>query len=150
MRKRDAYGVLSPEQLWSLVLGEMERQPAFASKADRRAAWERHRDRLMANYGPPRQRGTRPQAWWDYDSPVERDHDMHEALQLYRMGELKGDELKAVLAHWAKEAEKARTIGFQVQGPGDILYGDAAIKARRDCVGIPDELFNDNVVKLRR
>ena len=39
------------------------RASAFASEADRRRAWERHRGELLA-LEPP---GRRPWAWWHYE-----------------------------------------------------------------------------------
>jgi len=37
----------------------------YPSQEERRAAWERHRDLLLAESD----RGWRPQAWWDFDAP---------------------------------------------------------------------------------
>ncbi|MDX6640630.1 MAG: hypothetical protein QOF12_1641 [Solirubrobacteraceae bacterium] len=42
------------------------RVSAFASESERRRAWERHREELVA-LEPP---GSRPWAWWHYDHDV--------------------------------------------------------------------------------
>jgi hypothetical protein len=53
------------QELW---LGPADHQPsAFASEEQRRELWFRHRDRLMGWWG---RGGRRPQAWWQFDSPI--------------------------------------------------------------------------------
>src|SRR3954468_1512121 len=83
-------------QRWSLELGEDSRNPAFASEAEQREAWETHRDALMAR----KRAGMRPMAWWEYDSKEPRDRDVTECLQLYRMGELSEDEIAELMPFW--------------------------------------------------
>jgi hypothetical protein len=68
---------------------------AFASEEARRAAWEIHRDELLAREHIP---GNRPAAWWDYEAPEPRDHREAEADQLQRLGLLTPDELAALAA----------------------------------------------------
>ena len=61
-------GRLSHEQEMSLWFGDVDRY-AFGSDDERREQWFRHRDRLMALWA---RNGNRPDAWWDYESPIER------------------------------------------------------------------------------
>jgi hypothetical protein len=68
---------------------------AFTSEAERLAAWEVHRDELLAREHIP---GNRPAAWWDFESPEPRDHREAEADQLQRLGLLTPDELAAFAA----------------------------------------------------
>ena len=90
---------LSNAQFWSLILGEDSLRPAFASDADRRAAWELHREELWTNVG------TRPQGWWDYDATEPRNDIEAEADQLRRLGALAPDEERQILA-WAADTPR--------------------------------------------
>ena len=53
---------LTLAQQIELAIGPRERS-AFAGEAERRAAWERHRQELLALEAPDR----RPWAWWFYE-----------------------------------------------------------------------------------
>ena len=133
-------GELGTIQRWNLVLGHMDHQPVesqFATEKERRAAWECHRDKLLAKSGA----GKRPQAWWDYEASESRDEKMAECLQLRRMGELSRAELDALIPLWREWEEKARTIDHYCAGPGEFLSGRAAYLAWRKWAGIPDDLF---------
>jgi hypothetical protein len=88
---------LSYAQHWSLFLGEDPFRPAFASDAERRTAWELHRDEFGANVG------TRPQAWWDYEAGEPRSETEAEADQLRRLGVLTPEEA-AQIDGWAVTA----------------------------------------------
>jgi hypothetical protein len=92
---------LSDSQFWSLLLGEDPRRPAFASDADRRAAWALHREELRTNAG------TRPQGWWDYESPEPRSSEAEaEPDQLRRLGVLTPDEVAQIDGwRWAGRIE---------------------------------------------
>jgi hypothetical protein len=91
---------LSDSQFWSLLLGEDPRRPAFASDADRRAAWELHREELRTNIG------TRPEAFWDYDATEPRTETEAETDQLRRLGVLTPDEVAQIDGwRWAGRIE---------------------------------------------
>ena len=67
----------------------------FVSAADRREAWEKHREQVLAK---PHNPGRRPRAFWQYDHPgVLLPYET--SLQgLYRLGMLEGDELAELQA----------------------------------------------------
>lgn len=72
----------------------------FESEAERRAAWEAHRDELMAASRP----GLRPGSFWNYDRPdLEARRIPHETdvQLLYRLGLLSPDEI-AQLTEWGR------------------------------------------------
>ncbi len=52
-------------QRLDLRCGSVERIRAFTSDAERRGAWERHREVLLQSMPA----GMRPAAWWDYEAP---------------------------------------------------------------------------------
>ena len=63
-RSRERRGLTADERK-DLGHPATSRRPApFASESERRAAWQRHRDELMAAHQP----GERPQAWWAFES----------------------------------------------------------------------------------
>ena len=67
---------------WSLELGDDERRPAFDSDEKRREAWTYHREALLEHERP----GRRPQAWWDYESPIPYPGYDAETMTLYEAG----------------------------------------------------------------
>lgn len=76
----------------------------FATEEERRAAWEAHRETLLASARP----GMRPGAWWQYDAPqLEAQRLPHESdLQLlFRLGQLGPEEVEALEARgwWPPE-----------------------------------------------
>src|SRR3954447_18569012 len=74
---------------WSLELGEDERRPAFANEEERRAAWEYHREALLARERP----GSRPRAWWEYDAPIRWPGYDRETVALYEAGLMSEEEI---------------------------------------------------------
>lgn len=100
--------------------------------------WQRHRERLLAYYRP----GKRPPEWWAYESPVPRDpdFDVPECGQLYAVGELSDEELKALLPDWKRNYDRAqRPKVFHCLGPDKFLTGRAARLAIYKWAGIPAE-----------
>jgi hypothetical protein len=89
-RRRD---VLTAEQALDLICGEALR--AFDSDEQRRDAWDRHRDEVIAHVGPC----CRPAAFWKYEHPEIACDDQNEAT-LRRLGLLTPEE-KKVLRKWA-------------------------------------------------
>jgi hypothetical protein len=133
------FGELNHDEWISLTLGERPDRQAFDSDEDRRAAWEQHREAELASINL----GRRPAAWWDYDAPARRDHNMNSMLQLFRLGELRGDELQYAMRHWADWAEKARKLHY-VLGPGNIVTASPEAEERwRAWAGVPDEMFRE-------
>jgi hypothetical protein len=135
-----------PFEYWlSLTIGDNPHKPAFSNERERRAHWEEFREQLLSRSV----RGKRPWAWWQYDSPQPRDPGCHETLQLYRLGQLKGDELAAVMADWKEWAVKARRLHWQAGPSGGSgvtrSFGPSLETERhwRQWAGIPDELFRD-------
>jgi hypothetical protein len=75
---------------------------AFATDAERRAAWEAHRTELMAATKP----GVRPLAWWDYDRGAVVPW-FRQALALDAMGELTAAELALLEPTWRASEQRA-------------------------------------------
>jgi hypothetical protein len=98
-RHRRATGVmlLTHMQRAELLIGEAPYGSAFASDAQRRAAWVAHREVLLAR---PGQYGRRPWAWWQYEAGFEAPDD--EAAALIRMGVVDDAERAAIYAWWRK------------------------------------------------
>ena len=87
---------LAEPEFWELLLGPGS-VSAFTTESDRRAAWFAHRDALLDAVNP----GTRPQGWWDYESPGPRLRDEPEADALFRLACLSPEE-EAQRAEWAR------------------------------------------------
>ncbi|WP_197493362.1 hypothetical protein [Woeseia oceani] len=87
--------------------------------------------------------GHRPCEWWKYESPEPLRG--NETLQLYRMGELSGEELRAVTKRWAEHEERIAQLQWYVTGHENNqavgLDGHEGYLAWRRFYGIPDELF---------
>jgi hypothetical protein len=126
---------LSLPERWSLELGEDSRRPAFENDDLRRAAWERHREQLLEG----EHAGRRPQAWWDYESPVRRNYKIEQCHQLYEMGALAEDEPAVLMKWWRERYEHANAPDYfgLCMGPGKWLEGAAARRAEYAWAGIP-------------
>jgi hypothetical protein len=131
----------------SLEWGEAEHPViAFRTDQERREAWERHRDYLMARCD----RGFRPQAWWDYDCPIRRPRDReYDKAALWEAGLLTPEEVTELEADWRGHFEHANEpdwIGFcKGQKPGTTqawwLYGAQGRRAHYRWAGIPHALI---------
>ena len=99
---------LNHAQDMSLTYGDLPGREAFASYQARREAWLRHRDELLRYCVA----GQRPQAWWDYDSPVPYPGRDYAGAALYEAGLLSESELATLMAKWREEFEKAQVPGF--------------------------------------
>jgi hypothetical protein len=138
---------LSHDQEMSLWLGDHPYRPAFGSEQQRRAAWVRHRDRLMAAWA---KHGKRPAGWWDYESPVPypRDPD-YDAATLFEAQLLADGERAELIAEWRYQFDRAQEPGFSFcighAKPSDTfaswLEGAAAKRAHYRWAGIPRSLL---------
>ena len=60
-------------------------------------AWGFQRERVMSAYSEPAYAGSRPWAWWHFDTGEEMpEGDRAEAVRLAELGELRPDELAAL------------------------------------------------------
>jgi hypothetical protein len=113
-------GTLGDERELDLVGGE---RGAFASSAERRAAWRANRDRILAAVNP----GCRPAAWWEFEAKAARDPNRSQDEQLYVMGVLSDSE-KADFEAWCKRAGRDLStlppIGFLARDPRLALLDD--------------------------
>src|SRR5262245_11302420 len=133
---------------------EMDLSLAFRDAEGRRAAWERHRDRLLkcAN------NGRRPLGWWQYDSSIPWPGHAREQSALYEAGLLGEEERLELEAVWYGYFEQAQVRDFSFcighRNPGDTfaswLYGDAAKRAHYRWADIPKSLVKQWTVEHRR
>ncbi len=71
--------------------GDVARHVFGGDKAAAKRFYAANRDQIEARVPP----GSRSELWWYVESPEPRSRAMAEELQLYRMGQLQGDELAA-------------------------------------------------------
>jgi len=130
-RRAPPAGIADSHELFCLVVGcnSWDDKVVFASDAQRRACWEMRRHEILARVEP----GDRPAAWWEYDAPAPRDRSMPEALQLFRLGQLAGDELARVTQAW-RRYEKIAIGMLKKRGQEDYHQF-------RRWAGIPDEVI---------
>jgi hypothetical protein len=140
-RRKSKLRDLSIEEEWSLTIGGCW-DSEFACDEDRRDAWERHRDDLLAES----RAGTRPAAWWDYDATIPRPGgDDCQEPALYGAGLLSEAELAELMPQWREWYEQAQEPDFQycigTAKPGDTfgswIKGAAAKRAQYKWAGIP-------------
>ena len=129
-KQRRGVTELSLEQFLNLLTGHWHE--FFSSDEERREAWEWHRESLLARDDP----GSRPSAWWDYDSSEPRNEEELEAAQLVRMGEIGEEELERAKKTW-------RLYEGQARGIASLHTDDLSSWAReylehRHYHGIPD------------
>jgi hypothetical protein len=103
-----------------------------------RERWERHRESMLARS----HEGRRPEEWWAYDSPVPRDRDVAESIQLYEMGELDAAEMAELMPTWREHFQRGNEPGFAYcRGAGNWLKGKAARRALYQWAGIPEPIL---------
>jgi hypothetical protein len=107
----------SEEQEDDLLNG---RRGAFASEAEREAAWKANRERLMGAVNS----GTRPCGWWDYEAAVPRDPHRSQDEQLYVLGALTAAE-RTTFEAWCRRTHRdVSTLprpGFRAPDPRTLL-----------------------------
>ena len=127
---------------------------AFADDDDRHAAWERHRDHLMAKCDD----GWRPQAWWDYDSPIPRPRLEYQKAALWEAGLLVPKERTTLEQRWREDFDKANRPDWfghcAGQKPGTTqalwLHGEEGRAAHYAWAGIPRTLVKRWTTSKRR
>jgi hypothetical protein len=145
---------LNHAQDMSLTYGDLPGREAFASDEERRATWLRHRDELLRYCAA----GQRPQAWWDFESPVPYPGRDYAAAVLFENDLLSEQELRQLLTRWREEFEKAQVAGFRYcvgfvnrcDATATWLEGAAARRARFKWAGIPRELLKEWTAERRR
>jgi hypothetical protein len=94
---------ITPTQEMELWLGAPAAGSSFTSEEERHRLWLEHRDRLLGYWG---QNGRRPQAWWQYDSPIPYPGYDHERSTLYTANLLAEDERAELLKFWREQFER--------------------------------------------
>jgi hypothetical protein len=94
---------LTGQQEMELWLGASDGGSSFADERERRAAWFRHRGRLMQLFA---QGGKRPVAWWQYEAPGELYYPGpdYERSTLYEWGLLAETERDELVVCWRRAA----------------------------------------------
>lgn len=77
-----------------MVIGDLPDRPEFRTDKARRAAWNAHREEILAES----RAGHRPWAWWEYDAPEARDESQAEEDQLIAMGVVDDDERAKIIS----------------------------------------------------
>jgi hypothetical protein len=146
VRRRRHQGPLTSDERWELLIGppvSRARPHGFRSEADRRRAWEEHREELIAEARQMRP-GNRPWAWWHYEAGREEHlapyplhfegtmEEKREAVGAYEIepvlfvalrGELSDQELEEIEAK-AREVEPRIGTDAEHWGSGGVNYPD--------------------------
>lgn len=147
--QRTPLNAIQEMELW---LGPGSNGSSFESDEHRRAAWFRHRDKIMRQWGC---HGKRPMGWWLYESPFRsRRHPGtdHERSILYEFTDaLSADERAELEAYWRKEFERSWDEHFfYCAGPDKILSGDDARWAHWLFVDLPPPLLDKWMAERQR
>jgi hypothetical protein len=117
-RRKSVRRTLTQEERWDLLGG---RRGVFPSEAARRAAWKDHRETLLAAVNS----GTRPAAWWDYESRIKRDPNRAQAQQLYAASVLSRAEVAEFVSWWTERLGKRLAdvppVGYRAPDPREYL-----------------------------
>jgi hypothetical protein len=140
---------LSHEEKMSLELGDAKGETVFDNDQERREAWERNRDHLMARCSD----GSRPDAWWHYDAPalgVRRPpRPEYEKAALWEAGQLTPEEATTLEREWRAHFDHANSPNFfgfctgydRERHCAIWVKGEAARKAHYKWAGIPRTLI---------
>jgi hypothetical protein len=157
---------LTSGQRWEL-LGRSGGESRFSSETEKRAAWQDHRDELVA-YARDGRPGNRPEAWWLYEAgrpehlgsyPLEpppgeprwgdehgraRDrHDFEPILYLAANGHLFEDEIRVIRERGAEAGERVGTDREQRGSTYAVSEDRSAVRLARAVdgalAGTPDE-----------
>jgi hypothetical protein len=138
--RRPHRGELSHTQELELWLGASHHGLAFDSNEQRRAAWFRHRDRLMRWFA---KNGRRPEGWWRYEAPEGLRYPGYdrERSVLYQAGVLGEEEARELQDWWRKEFDRSWDPHFFFcAGPGKIFTGAVARQKHYLWADLPAEL----------
>jgi hypothetical protein len=135
----DIANAITPLQEMALWLGLPDKGgPVFSDDNERRRLWVAHRDRLMRLFG---QDGSRPMAFWQYDSPVPFPGLDRQRSTLYEHGLLSAAERRTLVADWHAEFKRASQPNFFFIGaPGEIYHGALARERHFIWADIPSAL----------
>jgi len=150
--RRPHRAALTHSQQMELWLGPSHHGSAFASDEHRRAAWFRHRDRLMQRWGKD---GRRPLGWWEYEAPEKGlrfpGSKVHERSILYEFSDvLSAAERTELEAYWRKEFERSWAPNFSFYADGKIYSGDAARWQHWLFVDLPPPLLDQLMAERER
>jgi hypothetical protein len=133
-------------ELW---LGPGADNPVFADDEARRAAWLRHRDKLIRQL--PSSPGRRPLAWWPFEAPTRWPGYDRERSTLHKLGALDEAEKAALETEWRADFDRAQAPSFMLcTGPGEFLHGATARKIVYVWADIPRELVRKWTAERRR
>jgi hypothetical protein len=127
---------------------------AFRDEDEHRDAWIRNRNHFLALY----RHGRRPQAWWQFESPIPYPGYDREQATLYQAGLLGEEEAASLVNEWRQDFERAQEPGFMYCAgfakPSDTvatwLSGEAARKAHLKWAGVPHTLIRKWTAERRR
>jgi hypothetical protein len=103
-----------------------------------RAAWSRHRVRLLELFGS---HGRRPLAWWRFEATIDHPGYARERSALYEANMLAEAERAELLRYWREQFDRAHGPDFfYCGGPGQTLEGAAARCAHFEWADIPPAL----------
>jgi hypothetical protein len=101
------------------------------------AAWGKH--------------GKRPQAWWEFESPVAFPRDSRRAQAVLYENDLLTEQEKTELeADWRREFGRAEALDWYCLGPNRFLTGEEARRAHLKWAGIPRSLLKRWDAERRR
>jgi hypothetical protein len=139
---------LTADELREIWLGPNPNGSVFKTRQQLRKAWMRSRAQAMKLWG---QDGRRPQAFWEFDSPVPFPGRDLEQSTLWRLGVFSADEKVRVERQWREALERAQDPNFSYcLGPAEFLIGDLARKAHYKWCDIPSELIQKWSAERRR
>jgi hypothetical protein len=101
-RRVDPSDITATQEM-ELWLGPSHNGSSFTNKEERRRLWLEHRDRLLGYWG---QNGRRPQAWWEFDSPIPYPGYDVERSTLYAENLLAEGERAELLKYWRQQFEQ--------------------------------------------
>jgi hypothetical protein len=98
--------------------------------------------------------GRRPLEWWEYETEVERPHDLGDAeIALFEMGELSEAEAAELMPRWRDRYEHAHSPNFSYCTGDTWLKGEEAKQRLYRWAGIPPAIvrkWDDERERARR
>jgi hypothetical protein len=139
---------LNHAELMELWLGPSSDGSCFETREALQCAWAKGRAYVMATWAKA---GRRPQAWWEFESPLPYPGRGREKSALYSAGLMGARERKQVVSEWRREFQRAQAADFTVTvGPDRILRGPAAQEAHYAWCDLPLELQKKWSAERRR